>query len=137
MESPSVALAEALADVEVLADADTDALAELEALDDAEGEAVAEDAVEGDADALDEAEDDAVADTVVVAEPDADAEAVADETAGISQSLSRIEPPAGQFSPAYPGKGGMMSPQPFVGYRPPVWPSWPLITASCEMVIRT
>jgi hypothetical protein len=103
-------------DAESVADGDADAVAVAVAVavDDAEADALV-DALElpdAEADALSEelAEFDALA--------EAEALAVGSETlaaAGISQSLSRIAPPAGQFFPAKPANGGMMSPQPGVG----------------------
>ena len=105
-------------DAESVADGDADAVAVAVAVDDAEADELADEL--GDALALPDTEADALSEELAEFDALAEAEALAvgSETlaaAGISQSLSRIAPPAGQFFPAKPANGGMMSPQPGVG----------------------
>ena len=101
-------------DAEARGDADSDAVL------DADADADADDVL--DADAVDDADvlEVALVDADVDADSDADADADAVDSTrlmdeGISQSLSRMAPPAGQFMPAKPVNGGMMSPQPLSG----------------------
>jgi len=106
-------LADGLTDTDGLGDALTDGLTEGEALGDALGEALAL--------------------GVAVGEGSLNSSA----SLPISQLLLRIGAPAGQFSPGKPANGGMMSPHPGVGKRPPVCEPWPFrrVTDSVLTVI--
>ena len=81
------------------------------------------------AEALTEELGDTDAEALALAEVPVSSEAAMSCSEPTSHPLARIEAPLGQLSPAYPGNGGMMSPQPDVGNSPPTCVSCPFLSS--------